>query len=101
MERPLPSQRPSSPLPTPPGSSHKTAKEKIDGESEKETPKQIHPQRAPKPKPIGKPKAKLAPKPQVPPPMAIRGRDSYGNVPGVGNTRYVPWQEGGNGGTIR
>ena len=27
-------------------------------------------------------------------------RDPYGNVPGVGDTRYVPWKEGGNGGTV-
>ena len=32
--------------------------------------------------------------------MRERGRDPYGNVPGVGDTRYVPWAEGGNGGTV-
>ena len=32
--------------------------------------------------------------------MQERGRDPYGNVPGVGDTRYVPWAEGGNGGTV-
>ena len=35
-----------------------------------------------------------------PPPLQDRGRDSYGNVPGVEDTRYVPWAEGGNGGTV-
>ena len=25
---------------------------------------------------------------------------TYGNVPGVGDTRYVPWAQGGNGGTV-
>ena len=39
------------------------------------------------------------PKPQAPP-LQDRGRDPYGNVPGVGDTRYVPWREGGNGGTV-
>ena len=33
--------------------------------------------------------------------MENRGRDPYGNLPGVGDTRYVPWKEGGNGGTVR
>ena len=32
--------------------------------------------------------------------MQDRGRDPYGNVPGVGDTRYVPWAEGGNRGTV-
>ena len=32
--------------------------------------------------------------------MQDRGRDPYGNVLGVGDTRYVPWAEGGNGGTV-
>ena len=32
--------------------------------------------------------------------MQERGRDPYGNVPGVGDTRYVPWAEGGTGGTV-
>ena len=34
------------------------------------------------------------------PPLENRGRDPYGNVPGVGHTRYVPWAEEGNGGTF-
>ena len=29
-----------------------------------------------------------------------RGRDPYGNVPGVGDTRYVPWAGVGNGGSV-
>ena len=32
--------------------------------------------------------------------MQERGRDPYGNVPGVEVTWYVPWAEGGNGGTV-
>ena len=40
-------------------------------------------------------------KPQAPPPpLQDRGRDPYGTLPGVGDTRYVPWAEGGNGGTV-
>ena len=31
------------------------------------------------------------PKPQAPP-MQERGRDPHGNVPGVGDTGYVPWR---------
>ena len=34
------------------------------------------------------------------PPLENRGRDPYGNVPGVGHTRYIPWAEEGNGGTF-
>ena len=32
--------------------------------------------------------------------MQERGRDPYGNVLGVGDTRYIPWAEWGNGGTV-
>ena len=32
--------------------------------------------------------------------MENRGRDRYENVPGVRDSRYVPWAEGGNGGTV-
>ena len=32
--------------------------------------------------------------------MQDRGRDPYGNAPGVGDTRYVAWEEGGNGGSV-
>ena len=32
--------------------------------------------------------------------MENRGRDPYGNVPGVGGNRYVPWKEGGNEGPV-
>ena len=35
-----------------------------------------------------------------PPPLKNRGRDPYWNVPGVRDLRYVPWAEGGNGGTF-
>ena len=36
------------------------------------------------------------------PPLENRGLDpgAYGNVPGVGDTRYVCGAEGGNGGTV-
>ena len=37
-------------------------------------------------------------RPPNPPPLENRGRDPHGNVPGVGDTWYVPWAEGGNGG---
>ena len=40
------------------------------------------------------------PKKTQAPPLEDRGRDPYGNVPGVGDTRYVPWKEGGNGGSV-
>ena len=33
-------------------------------------------------------------------PLQHRGRGPYWNVPGVGVTWYVPWAEGGNGGTV-
>ena len=53
-----------------------------------------------KPKAKAKPQAKgSSPKPQAPP-LQERGRNPYGNVPGVGDDRYVPWREGGNGGTV-
>ena len=54
-------------------------------------------------KPQAKGKGRATPPPQTPspPPLQDRGRDPYGNVPGVGDTRYVPWAEGGNGGTVR
>ena len=55
-----------------------------------------------KAKPKGKGKGKAThppPKPQAPA-LQDRGRDPYGNVPVVGDTRYVPWAEGGNGGTV-
>ena len=35
-----------------------------------------------------------------PPPLEDRGRDPYWNVPRVGDTEYVPWKEGGNGGPV-
>ena len=57
------------------------------------------PKNAAKPHPPTKPKAKPAPRPQ-PALLVSRGRDSYGNTPGVGYTWYVPWEEGGNGGTV-
>ena len=58
------------------------------------------PKPKPKPKPKGKGKGKAthpSPNPS-PPPTQERGRDPYGNVAGVGDTRYVPCAEGGNGG---
>ena len=53
----------------------------------------------PKPKAKAKGKAKPPLKPQ-PPPLENRGQEPYANVPGVGDTRYVPWAEGGIGGTV-
>ena len=54
--------------------------------------------------PAPHPKLKSKPNPPPPnpspPPLANRGRDPYGNVPGVGDTRYVPWAEGGNWATV-
>ena len=35
-----------------------------------------------------------------PPPLGDRGRVPYGNVPAVGDTRYIPWAEWGNSGTV-
>ena len=32
--------------------------------------------------------------------MADRGRNPYGNVPAVGDTRYVYSRDGANGGTV-
>ena len=52
----------------------------------------------PKPMPKPKFKAKANPPSKPPlPPLGNRGRDPYGNVPGVEDTRYVPWAEDGNG----
>ena len=38
--------------------------------------------------------------PRPPPPPGNRVRDPYGNMLGVGDTRYVPSAEGGNAGTV-
>ena len=54
-------------------------------------------------KPKGKGKGKGTPPrpPKSPaPPLENGGRDPYGNVPGVGDMWYVPWKEGGKGGTV-
>ena len=57
-----------------------------------------HATRSPRPSPSPRPRPRL---PHTPgPPLEYRGRDPYGNVPGVGDTRYVPWAEGGKGGTV-
>ena len=50
---------------------------------------QPHPQKAAKPNTKAKPRAKPAPKPQAPT-LASRGHDTYGNLPAMGDTRYVP-----------
>ena len=59
---------------------------------------------SPRPRPSRRPRARAKPHTPPPnpkpPPLQERGRDPYGNVPGVGDTRYVPWEEGGNGGTV-
>ena len=53
-----------------------------------------------KAKPKGKGKGKATPPKSQAPPLQDRGWDPYGNVPGVGDTRHVPWEEGGSGGTV-
>ena len=54
-----------------------------------------------KPKPKGKGKGKANPPPQAQAPLLQdRCRDPYGNVPRVGDTRCVPLEDGGNGGTV-
>ena len=57
---------------------------------------------SPRPRPSPRPRARATPPPpQTPsPPLQDRGPDPYGNVPGVGDTRYVPSAEGGNGWTV-
>ena len=64
--------------------------------SEQEAPR---PKAKPSPGPRARARPRPPPKPQAPP-LEDRGRDPYGNVPGVGATRYVPWKEGGDGGTV-
>ena len=54
----------------------------------------------PRPRPTARARAKPPPPKPKAPPLQDRGRDPYGNVPGVEKTRYVPWAEGGNGGTV-
>ena len=81
----------------------KVPKKKPHFESSEEDIPPSKPSRAsprPRPSPRARARAKPPPppKPQAPP-LQDRGRDPYGNVPGVGDTRYVPWAEGGNGGT--
>ena len=53
----------------------------------------------PKPIPNPRPRPRSSP-PQPPPPPGNKGRDPYENMPRVGDTQYVPWGEGGNGGTV-
>ena len=51
--------------------------------------------------PLLSPRQRLTPPPQPrATPLENMGPDPYGNVRGVGDTRYVPWAEGGNGGTV-
>ena len=59
----------------------------------------VSPRPRPSPRPRARAKPPPPPKPQAPP-LQERGKDPYGNVSGVGDTRYVPWREGGNGGTV-
>ena len=89
--RVLPLSRP--PSPPPPQDPKKPKKPRHFESSREEAP-------SPPPEPCPKPKVKAKPRPPNPRPplLASRSRDPYGNVPGVGHTRYVPWREGGDGG---
>ena len=73
-------------------------------ESSEEEPPPPKPSRA-SPRPRPSPRARARAKPAPPPPrksqaspLQDRCQDPYGNVPAVGDTRYVPWAEGGNEG---
>ena len=69
----------------------------------RKTPPTPQPSRAsPRPRPSPRTRARAKPPPSKPqaPSLQDRGRDPYGNVTGVGDTRHVPWEEGGNGETV-
>ena len=83
---------PKPPKPPPPPKAPKKPKKPRHFESSEEDDPPPHPTPSPRPTP--------PPPTPGPPPLENRGRDPYGNVPGVGDTQYVPWAEGGNGGTV-
>ena len=92
---------PKAPNPPPPKAPKK--KPRHFESNDEEAPPPPQPNRAsPRPRPSPGPRARAKPPPpKTPsPPLARWGRDPYGNVPGLGDTRYVPWAEGGNGGTV-
>ena len=63
-------------------------------------PKPSSPSQGPRPSPSARARARPAPPPQAPSPLQDCGWDPYGNVERVGDTRYVHWAEGDNGGTV-
>ena len=86
------------PNPPPPNAPKKKPRPRhFESSDEEEPPPPPKPKLKAKPQAKGKGTATPPPKPQAPPMQDMR-RDR--NVPGVGDTRYVPWAEGGNGGTV-
>ena len=96
-----PPQGPQPPPPSPPRKDPAPATSRV---ATKRRPppqgQQDKPKAKAKPQAKGKGKAPPPPPNPKPPPLQERGRDPYGNVPGVGDTRYVPWAKGGKGGTV-
>ena len=98
-ERTTPAKKPQPPPPRrPPRNPRSPATSRV----ARKRPDPPHPTPSPRPRPSPRARARPSPppppQPQPSPPLANTGRDPYGNVPGVGDTQYVPWAEGGNGG---
>ena len=81
--------------PNPPPKAPKKKPRHFESSEEDAPPPEAQTKPKAKPKPKGKGKGKATPPQPKAPPLEDRGRGPYGNVPGVGDTRYVPWKEGG------